>query len=72
MRDSDKSVNDFVKEADLEDFYMNEVDDLLKDYKPGEPTMKPDVLKQMVEIESFAENILRNGRKINKKGNCCY
>ena len=48
---SDKVVDEFVKEAELKDFYMNKIDDLLVDYKPGEPTMKPDVLQQMVEIE---------------------
>ena len=67
VRDSDKSVNDFVKEADLREFYMNEVDHLLKDYKPGEPTMKPDVLKQMVEIEEFRRKHLEEMAKKNQQ-----
>ena len=32
-------------------FYSEEIDDLLKNYEPGDPKHKPDVLKQIVEIE---------------------
>ena len=32
---------------------MNEIDKLLINYKPGEPEMKPDVLKQIAEMEEF-------------------
>ena len=51
IRESDKTVDDFVKEPELKDFYMNQIDGLLKDYEPGKPSMKPDVLEQMVKIE---------------------
>ena len=51
IKESDKTVDDFVKEPELKDFYMNQIDDLLKDYEPGKPSMKPDVLEQMVKIE---------------------
>ena len=69
VRDSDKSVDDFVKEPELKEFYMNGIDDLLKDYKPGEPTMKPDVLKQMVEIEEFRrKKIEETARKQQQEG----
>ncbi len=47
VKDSEKTVDDFVKESDLKDFYMNQIEDLLKDYEPGRPEMKPDVLKQI-------------------------
>ena len=30
---------------------MNQIDGLLKDYEPEKPSMKPDVLEQMVKIE---------------------
>ena len=69
VRDSDKTVDDFVKEPELKEFYMNQVDNLLKDYKPGEPTMKPDVLKQMVEIEEFRrKKIEESARKHQQEG----
>ena len=51
VRDSDKIVDDFVKEPDLKDFYMNQIEKLLEHYAPGRPEMKPDVLKQIEEIK---------------------
>ena len=48
---SEKTVDLFVKEPDLRDFYMNQIEVLLKTYAPGRPNMKPDVLMQMVAIE---------------------
>jgi glycosyltransferase involved in cell wall biosynthesis len=50
-KESEKTVEMFVKEPDLLDFYMNQISELLKTYKPGRPNMKPDVLMQMVKIE---------------------
>jgi len=52
VRQSTKTVDMFVKESDMHEFYMNEIDRLLPDYKPGRPSMKPDVLQQIIEIES--------------------
>ena len=40
-----------IPNKDLCDFYMNRIDDLLKNYEQGRSYMKPDVIKQMVEIE---------------------
>jgi len=50
VKESDKTVDTFIKEAELKEFYMN-VDSLLENYSPGDPSMKPDVLKQMIKIE---------------------
>jgi len=52
---ADKKVEMFFekdtnKEAMI-DFYMNQIENALKDYEPGRPHMKPDVIKQMIEIE---------------------
>lgn len=52
---ADKKVEMFFekdtnKEAMI-DFYMNQIEVALKDYEPGRPHMKPDVIKQMIEIE---------------------
>ena len=57
VKNSDKTVDDFVKEPELKDFYMNKIDELLKDYDPGKPNMKPDVLKQIAEIEEHRAKI---------------
>tara|TARA_X000000368_G_scaffold418772_1_gene419901 strand:- start:3676 stop:4875 length:1200 start_codon:yes stop_codon:yes gene_type:complete len=51
VKTSDKIIDDFIKEPELKKFFLDEIDELLKNYKPGEPAMKPDVLKQIKEIE---------------------
>ena len=51
VKKSNKKVEEFVKEDDMRDFYMNQIDGLLQNYKPGVPEMKPDVLSQMIQIE---------------------
>lgn len=48
---SNLTVDEFIKEKELKDFFMNKIEDLLKNYEPGKPEMKPDVMKQLVEIE---------------------
>ena len=53
VKKSDKTVDLFIKDKNIKEFYMNEIDKLLIDYKPGEPEMKPDVLKQIAEMEEF-------------------
>jgi len=59
VRVSDKTVDDFIKEDHMKDFYMNKIDNLLKDYAPGRPDMKPDVLKQIKEIDIEREVMMK-------------
>ena len=49
MQVSAKTVADFIKEPDLRQFYMCDVDAALQSYDAGHPSMKPDVLKQIRE-----------------------
>ena len=51
VKDSDKTIDDFIKEPDLKDFYLNQIEKVLVNYDPGKPEMKPDVLKQIKEIK---------------------
>ena len=51
VKESNKTIDMFIKEGDLRDFYTNRIYGLLKKYTPGLPSMKPDVLKQITEIE---------------------
>jgi glycosyltransferase involved in cell wall biosynthesis len=51
VRDSPYNVDHFVKEKGLKKFFMEDIDAALEAYEPGRPEMKPDVLKQIVEIE---------------------
>mgnify|MGYP000075830547 CR=1 FL=1 len=51
VKESDKTVDMFVKEEEAKHFYMEEIEEALKNYEPGRPAMKPDVLEQMILIE---------------------
>ena len=42
---------DFIKEPEILHFFMEDVDALLDDYDPGNPIYKPDVIKQLAEID---------------------
>jgi len=63
VKDSDKTVDDFISDPELKDFYMNQIDVLLKDYEPGRPEMKPDVLKQIEEIKIQREKQAKEMQK---------
>jgi glycosyltransferase involved in cell wall biosynthesis len=41
------SIDDFIKEPDIKQFYMNDVSSLLEFYNPGRPENKPEVLEQI-------------------------
>ena len=49
MQISTRTVTDFIKEPALLRFYMCDVDAALREYDPGHPSMKPDVLQQIRE-----------------------
>jgi predicted nuclease with TOPRIM domain len=55
---SDKKVEDFIKEPELIKFFMEDIDDLLKMYEPGRPENKPDVIKQLDEIQKQREEMI--------------
>ena len=57
VKETDKIVDDFIKEPELKDFFMNKIEDLLINYEPGKPEMKPDVLKQIKEISKEREKV---------------
>ena len=51
QKECNRTVDEFVKEEEMKEFYMHTIDKLLPDYDPGHPKNKPDVLKQIKEIE---------------------
>ena len=51
QKTSPRTVDEFVKDENMKEFYMEKIDELLKNYQPGDPSNKPDVLKQIKEIE---------------------
>jgi cell division protein FtsB len=64
LKESPKTVDMFIRlddEQPIKKFFMEDIDDLLLKYEPGETKMKPDVLKQMKEIEA-ERNKMNNGK----------
>lgn len=58
-------VDNFINENELKDFFMNKIDNLLNNYDAGKPDMKPDVLKQIEEINKKREEIMNNEKNAN-------
>jgi len=55
VKESAKTVDMFIRtagEQKIKKFFMEDIDQLLSKYAPGEPVMKQDVLKQMREIDA--------------------
>jgi len=58
MRLSDKTVHDFITDESIIDFFMN-LETALLEYPPGEPIMKPDVMKETQEMIKKKEEMKR-------------
>jgi len=59
MRLSEKKVADFIKDTDVAEFFMN-LETVLMEYSPGEPEMKPDVLRETKILLKKKEEMKRN------------
>ena len=62
LKPSPKTIDMFIaleKEAHIKDFFLNKIDDLLAAYEPGDPKMKPDVIKQTKEIEAERNKMIQ-------------
>ena len=75
LKPSPKTVKDFIrleKEQPIFDFFMKDIDAMLDAYEPGDPKNKPDVLKQIQEIEEKRRTQMGGGMgpsiMINKPG----
>jgi hypothetical protein len=66
VKESSKTVDMFIKDENIKDFYMNKIETLLEKYEPGRPEMKPDVLKQIQEIEEMRKKQLEELQSQNK------
>jgi hypothetical protein len=61
FKESPKTVDDFIREPRetwIKKFFMEDIDEKLANYKPGEPAMKPDVLVQMKKMEKEREKMV--------------
>jgi hypothetical protein len=66
FKESNKQVKDFIRkpeEAAIKKFFLEDVEPLLEKYEPGEPKMKPDVLKQTLEIEEKRKKLMMEQQK---------
>jgi len=62
VKESSKKITDFIrleKEATIKKFFVEDIDPLLEKYEPGNPKMKPDVLKQIAQIEKDREKMMQ-------------
>ena len=62
FKESSKTVDTFISnenEKDIKKFFMEDIDGLLEKYDPGKPEMKPDVLKQIKEIEAKRAEMIK-------------
>jgi hypothetical protein len=54
FKESPKTIPMFIRTRDekpIMDFFLKDIDKLLKEYEPGQPKNKPDVLKQIKEMD---------------------
>jgi glycosyltransferase involved in cell wall biosynthesis len=57
-------VDDFIKELDLKQFYMYDMNSLLEDYEPGKPKYKPKLLEQIQKMEEERSKRLEDHNKM--------
>jgi glycosyltransferase involved in cell wall biosynthesis len=63
VKESRLVVGDFIKDADIKHFFMEDIESLLKIYEPGRPENKPDVMKQIVELKKKREEMIEAQRQ---------
>lgn len=69
FKESSKTVDMFIRNVDeqnIKQFFMTDIGPLLKKYSPGDPSMKPDVLAQIKEIEASQQKMANDA---NQNGN---
>lgn len=63
FKESTKTVETFIQkdfEEPIKQFFMHDIDELLKNYEPGLPKMKPDVLNQIEKIEAERAKMIKD------------
>lgn len=61
FKPSNKTVETFIrqeKEGPIKQFFLNDIDEALRSYGPGVPSMKPDVLQQIKEIDTERKKMM--------------
>jgi glycosyltransferase involved in cell wall biosynthesis len=63
IKDTTLKPSDFVKEPSVLQFFMEDINKLLDDYEPGSPENKPDVTKQIAQIQESREKLIKDHEK---------
>jgi glycosyltransferase involved in cell wall biosynthesis len=63
IKETTKTVDDFVKEQDIKKFFMEDIDELLVKYDQGKPQHKQDVLKQIDELTEKRQKMMDEMQK---------
>lgn len=59
IHETELKPEDIVKEPEILNFFINEINILLESYSPGRPENKPDVTKQLNEIKAQRETMIK-------------
>ena len=54
-----KTIDMFITSPSIRQFFMVDIDPLLERYEPGHPRMKPDVLKQIQELDAERNKMMQ-------------
>jgi hypothetical protein len=71
FKESNKTVPMFIRTKDekpILDFFLKDIDEKLKTYEPGHPKNKPDVLKQLKEMEESRAIQMAQMEKLQRSG----
>ena len=52
-KESEKSIDEFIKEPDLKQWFLYDIENELENYEPGLPKYKPDVLEQIKKTQDL-------------------
>jgi glycosyltransferase involved in cell wall biosynthesis len=63
IKESSITVSDYIKNKELINFYVNNIDMLLESYVEGRPENKPDVIKQLDKLTQHREKQLLEHRQ---------
>jgi glycosyltransferase involved in cell wall biosynthesis len=59
IKDTTKTIDDFVKEESIKKFFLEDIDTILEGYEPGRPENKEDVMKQIDELMKKREEMMK-------------
>jgi DNA-binding transcriptional MerR regulator len=70
MKISDKTIDHFIQDQSIKDFFMKDIDNILSNYDFGKVENKPEVLNQIKEITNkknqlIQQQLIQNVQQIN-------